>query len=365
MKNLIEAFTRRLMSVGVVIALIAAIAFATPVTAQDLELQQMLDSFVASEEIPGAALLISAPDRRWLVTSGVADLETETPVTPKTRFYAASVGKMPVAAAILSLVEEGTLSLDQEVWPLVDDIAGIERLENADIVTLVQLLNHTSGLSEYLVDEFASASAAAPAKVWSPEEALAFAYNDPAPADIGQVFEYTNTNYVLLGHILATISGSLEAALARHVFDPAGMVDSSVGADESDKLLARGYIDDGQTDVSLQAWNSILGDGPIITNVLDVEKFTFALLRDERIVSAGLLAQMTTGSDLEESYGLGIGVDEDDWGEWFGHSGGYDGFEADVRYYPDDEVALIYLSNGNQISEESLLQLAADWYFSD
>lgn len=365
MKSLIEAHIFLLRSIGVWTTLVVALSCVTPVAAQDSNVQRLLDSFVISEEIPGAVLLISAPDGRWLVTSGVANLETEAPVSPETRFYAASVGKMPVAAAILSLVEDGALSLDQEVWPLINDIAGIERLENADGVTLAQLLNHTSGLSEYLIDEFASTSAAAPAQAWSPDEALIFAYDDPAPARVGQVFEYTNTNYVLLGHILATISGSLEAALTRHVFNPAGMVESSVGADEGDWLLARGYIDGGQTDVSLQGWNSVLGDGPVITDVLDLEKFTFALFRDERIVSSDFLEQMTTGSYLEESYGLGIGIDEDDWGEWFGHSGGYDGFEADVRYYPDDEVALIYLSNGNQVSEESLLQLAADWYFTD
>lgn len=347
------------------LCLAIALAVATPAFAQDGELQYILDTFIASEEISGAVLLISAPDGRWLITSGLADKSPKIPVSAETRFYAASVGKMPVAAAILSLVEDGTLSLDQKVRPFIDDIEGIARLENAGEITLAQILNHTSGLGEYLVDEFALASMKTPAKAWSSEEALAFAFDEPAPALPGETFEYTNSNYVLLGHILARVSGSLEAALKLHVFDPADMRYSSVGADTADHLLARGYIDGGRTDVSLQAWNSILGDGPIVTDVSDLEKFTFALLRDQRIIGNDLLEQMTSGSSLEESYGFGIGIDGDEWGDWLGHSGGYDGFEADVRYYPEDQVAFIYLSNGNQLSDESLLQVAADWYFSD
>lgn len=350
-------------TLNVIFAALILLAITPTALAQGDDLQEVLENFIAAEEVSGAVLLVSGPDERWLITAGIADQSSNAPVEPDTRFYAASVGKMPVAAAILALVDNGTLSLNQKIWPLIKDIDGIKRLKNADLVTLAQLLNHTSGLNEYLIDDFADASAENPLKAWSPAEALRFAYDEPAPARPDDTFEYTNTNYVLLGHILAQVKGSLGAALNSLVFDPADMNNSSVGAGATNHLLARGYV--GENDVSVQGWNSVLGDGPMVTDIADLEKFTFALMRDGNILSPEMLEKMTTGSAHDSSYGLGMGIDGDEWGEWFGHSGGYDGFEADMRYYPDDELALIYLSNGNQLSEESLLQDVADWYFSD
>ncbi|VAW16070.1 Beta-lactamase class C-like and penicillin binding proteins (PBPs) superfamily, partial [hydrothermal vent metagenome] len=179
----------------------------------------------------------------------------------------------------------------------------------------------------------------------------------------GKGFEYSNTNYVLLGHILAGIGGSLEAALEEKVFSIAGMMETSVGRPKSSSQLARGYIEDDFLDVSDLAWASVLGDGPIVSTAGDLAKFVLALFRDEKIISAKLLRQMQTGSAADESYGLGIGIDGDEWGEWFGHAGSYDGFEADFRYYPDDEVVFVFLTNGNPLDEDPILDAAAESFF--
>lgn len=349
------------------LALIASLALAPfPAFAQSgdkAELQAIFSNWLDDEGITGGVLLISTPDHRLIVTAGVSNTQTQTLVAPDTRFHAASTGKMMVAAAILTAVDEGRIALDDPIDGFLATIEGADQLDRTRTVTIEQLLNHSSGMPEYLTDDFLDASFAAPATRWSAAEALAYAYDDEALPP-GRRFEYTNSNYVILGHILETLDGSLAQSLQRWVFRRADMMSTTVGAppDPSDEF-AHGYDIDGE-DVSALGWNSILGDGPVITTVGDLEAFARALFASQRIISFASRDDMTTPSALEPYYGLGVGIDEDDFGIFYGHSGGYDGFEADLRYYPDHDLVLTYLVNGNQLSDSDLLDLAADWHFN-
>jgi D-alanyl-D-alanine carboxypeptidase len=332
-------------------------------SADETELQALFSNWLDEEEIAGGALLISTPDVRWIVTAGVSNRETQTQVAPDTRFYAASTGKMIVAAAILTAVDEGRIALDDPIDGLLTTLTGADQLDRAGTVTIEQLLNHSSGLPEYLTDDFLDASFAAPTTRWSAADALAYAYDEPAiPA--GDRFEYTNSNYVILGHILETLDGSLAQSLQRWVFRRADMMATTVGAPANPGTqFAHGYDVDGE-DVSALSWNSILGDGPVITTVGDLEAFARALFASQRIISFASRDDMIAPSALEPYYGLGVGIDEDDFGIFYGHAGGYDGFEADLRYYPEHDLVLTYLVNGNQLSDGDLLDLAADWHFN-
>ncbi len=332
-------------------------------SADETELQALFSNWLDEEEIAGGALLISTPDVRWIVTAGVSNRETQTQVTPDTRFYAASTGKMIVAAAILTAVDEGRIALDDPIDGFLTTLTGADQLDRAGTVTIEQLLNHSSGLPEYLTDDFLDASFAAPTTRWSAADALAYAYDAPAIPP-GERFEYTNSNYVILGHILETLDGSLAQSLQRWVFRRADMMATTVGAPANPGTqFAHGYDVDGE-DVSALGWNSILGDGPVITTVGDLEAFARALFASQRIISFASRDDMIAPSALEPYYGLGVGIDEDDFGIFYGHAGGYDGFEADLRYYPDHDLVLTYLVNGNQLSDSDLLDLAADWHFN-
>ncbi|CAN0570963.1 unnamed protein product [Ectocarpus sp. 12 AP-2014] len=349
------------------LALIASLALA-PVAAlaqsgDEADLQAMFADWLENEEIAGGVLLISSPEQRLIVTAGVSNTRTQTPVGPDTRFYAASTGKMMVAAAILTAVDEGRIALDDPIDGFLATIKDADQLDRAGTVTIEQLLNHSSGLPEYLTDDFFDASFAAPATRWSASEALAFAYDDVAIPP-GRRFEYTNSNYVILGHILETLDGSLAQSLQRWVFRRADMMSTTVGAPPNPgDEFALGYDVDGE-DVSALGWNSVLGDGPVITTVADLDAFARALFSSKRIISFGTRDDMVTPSRLDPYYGLGVGIDEDDFGTWYGHSGGYDGFEADLRYYPQHDVVLAYLVNGNQLSDNDFLDAAANWHFT-
>ncbi|MEO0382332.1 MAG: serine hydrolase domain-containing protein [Pseudomonadota bacterium] len=349
------------------LALIASLALApVPAFAQsrdEADLQALFSNWLDEEEIAGGVLLISSPDERFIVTAGVSNTRTQAPVTPDTRFYAASTGKMMVAAAILTAVDEGRIALDDPIDGFLATIEGADQLDRAGTVTIEHLLNHSSGLPEYLTDDFFDASFAAPATRWSAVDALAYAYDDGAIPP-GERFEYTNSNYVILSHILATLDGSLAQSLQRWVFRRADMMATTVGAPPNPgDEFAHGYDVDGE-DISALGWNSVLGDGPVITTVTDLEAFARALFASQRIIAFGTRDDMVTPSTLEPYYGLGVGIDEDDFGVLYGHSGGYDGFEADLRYYPQHDVVIAYLVNGNQLSDTDALDAAADWHFN-
>ncbi|WP_245651216.1 serine hydrolase domain-containing protein [Paramagnetospirillum marisnigri] len=330
--------------------------------------QAILDRYLEREDLAGGVLLVSSPQQRIVVASGVANRRTGAAVTPDSRFYAASVGKMSVATAALQLVEDGKLSLDASVASLAGGIPNIGKLANARAARVENLLNHSSGIPEYLTEDFLDFHHAK-ASTLTPAVAMPFAFDEPATGRVGKAYEYCNSNYVLLGEIIGTADGtSFEASLQRRVLDRAGMGDTTVGARNfTDARLAHGYADiedsGKEQDVSRYVWSSPLGDGPLVTTAADLEKFLFALFRDGKLLKPATLARMTEASALEDGYGMGVQRDSDRWGPWFGHTGLEDGFEAEVRYYPESQTAFVFLTNGNSTSDTSILDKAAATLF--
>ncbi|PWC33344.1 serine hydrolase domain-containing protein [Azospirillum sp. TSO35-2] len=345
-------------------ALLAMVALVipNPAAAGGDRLQRMLDRFLEAEELDGGVLLVSGPTGRRVVVSGVADRRGGTPVTEDTRFYVASVGKMATAVAVLQQVEEGLIALDQPVRELVGDLP-LGRLANANRARLVHLLDHSSGIPDYVTDAYEADEQARP-DLPRGASLLAYAHGEPAAGPVGGQYEYSNSNYVLLGHIAAVRDGApFPRVLERRVLARAGMGATTVGADPRDRRLAHGYTDEG--DVSRRSWAATTGDGPLVTTAGDLERFIFALFRDGRLLGPSLVARMQVPSEQEAGQGLGLALAKDRWGRSVGHDGRYDGFEADVRYYPGRRTALIVLTNGNQRSDDSVLDAVAAELFRE
>ena len=346
----------------------AAVFGPAPAAAQPADaFQRILDRYLEKEGLPGGVLLASGPGGRLVVVSGVADRRTKKPVDADTRFYVASIGKMAVATATLQLVEEGALSLDDIAAPLATGVPGLEKLPNVRKATVEQLLNHTSGIPDYLTDDFYKLYYRT-TRPLAPADALPFAYGEKPANKPGKAYEYSNSNYVLLGAIIAAADNlPFDVALQRRVFDRAGMTGATVGADAKDPTLAHGYADPEETgklrDVSRGAWLSHLGDGPLVATAADLERFAFALFRDGKLLRRKTLARMTAPSALEAGYGLGVEIGADAGGDWVGHTGRDDGFEAELRYYPDHKTVLALLTNGNAESDDSALDKAAKALF--
>lgn len=326
-------------------------------------IQSILDRYLKEEGLSGGVLLVSAPNHRHLLVSGKAIRRLGTPVQPTTRFYVASVGKMIVATAILQQIEEGKFSLQSPAAPLVSGVPGLEQLPNIRPARISNLLDHSSGIPEYMNDDFTEAYYADPQRL-TPKFAIPFAFDERPSGRPGRSHDYVNTNYVLLGDIIATADAtSLDEALKQRVLEPADMRHTTVGAVPGDGMLAHGYADledsGNVQDVSIYAWNRPLGDGPLVTTAADLERFMFALFRDGKLLKPEMLARMMKPSVHEEAYGLGLERGEDKLGEWVGHTGLQDGFEAEVRYYPGLQAAMIFLTNGNSSSDTSILDKTA------
>ncbi|CDK98804.1 putative penicillin-binding protein 4* [Magnetospirillum gryphiswaldense MSR-1 v2] len=360
------AFWRGLLSTSasvltVMVASAAATSAAEPGRGQVFH--SILQRYLDQEDLNGGVLLVSAPHHREVAALGFADDRTNTRITADSRFYVASVGKMVTATTALQLVEEGALSLDAPVLGLVGSVPDIAKLPNVGKANVEQLLNHSSGIADYLTDKFSEDFHANPTRLTA-ARVLPYAYKEKPPGQTGKVHEYSNSNYVLLGDIIAKADGgSFEESIRRRVLKRAGMDNTTVGADPKDRTLAHGYADLEETgenqDVSRYAWNSPLGDGPLVTTADDLERFLFALFRDGKLLKPATLARMTAPSKLEAEYGLGVELGHDRWGDWYGHSGLEDGFEAETRYYPGRKAVLVVMVNGNTESEKSILDRAA------
>ena len=346
-------------------ALILAVFPATHGLAQQAELDALVEDYRVQAGLTGVSLAILDGGGTITATAGTRDGDGDGSgrITPDTRFYIASSGKSAVAAAILAYVADGALDLDDPALPLVADITGVEAIDNIDAVTVRQLLDHTSGLDDYLDDDFMDAAFDAGMAGISLERALSGVYGTPAFFQPGEGFEYSNTNYLLLGHILARLGGSISAAIEDKVIGPAGMTNTTIGLDAPTGTEARGRVDG--VDFSAVSWSNTYGDGPLVSTAADLARFAQALFGEKVLIPDALLTEMVAGSDQEPSYGLGMGIEEDELGIWYGHTGGFDGFEADFRYYPELGTAIAYAANGESSAEDSLIDVVVAAWLED
>ena len=200
------------------------------------QLDDLLSDYVA-RGIVGASIAVSLPDQAILIrTAGVADRDTSAPLTPDHLFRTASTKKTWTAVALLALVGEGRVSLDQTIDGWFPD------LPRAADIRVRQLLSHRSGLPEY--EAFMPKGAP---DDWTPRRIVDFALAEAEQRAPGQQFIYSNTGYVLAGEIVAHERGEPHSQwLRREIFDPADMHETWSGGDERfpRDRLARAYVFD-------------------------------------------------------------------------------------------------------------------------
>lgn len=324
-------------------------------------LQAVLEAVVARYHLPGAVVLVSAPGGVESATTGIADLASGIPVTEETRFHIASVGKMLTAVAILQLIDEKKLSLDDPILPFLDsDAAG--RFASVKTATVAQLLSHTSGLPDCLRNGSFSIPEH-PGITWVASEV--FRQGRCLGPTTPGIYSYSNTNYIILGYILEKIEKEdLSAILTRRILRPLAMTNSAVVVNAEDPRLAHGYFPSKTggkpRDGSLLAWSSHLGDAPLTTTAADLALFFKALFGSEgRLLSPEMRAAMTSewGKDEDEAYGFGLELVSTDVGPRYGHNGRFAGFCAEAWYYPTKDTIVILLGNGDEHSPEDVMDI--------
>jgi D-alanyl-D-alanine carboxypeptidase len=248
-------------------------------TPTDATLQKALDEVVAAGA-PGAILYVRNGTRATRLASGLAVVAGNVRARPTDRFRIGSVTKTFVSTAVLQLVEEGKVGLDDTVEQLLPG-----KLRGGSGITVRQLLQQMSGLHDYLADPkiFKPYLAGRIGFVWTPQRLLAVANGQGRDFDPGARWEYSNTNYLVLGLIVEAVTGnSLATELRRRVFDRAGL--RSTTFDVRPTIAGRhmhGYYPLAKrlTDLSVLSPTAAWAAGAITSTAEDVARFYRALLQ--------------------------------------------------------------------------------------
>ena len=320
-------------------------------------LQAQLDSLHAGARFPGATLGVALPDGRVIaVATGEADTARHVPMTIEARLLAGSVGKTYVAAVAMQLVGEGKLDLDAPISRWLGSEPWFDRLPNARDITVRMLMRHQSGLVRYEFDPAVTRKITEePDHVWTPEERLSYLFDQDAPFAAGQGWDYSDTNYIVLGMIIERITGStLSEQIAVRVLRPLGLVNTIPSDRRALPGVVQGYagpdnpfggrdamIEDGRFIMNPQMeW---AGGGYAMTSA-ELARWAKALY-EGRAFDAALLPRMLDGVPApglgrNVRYGLGVILTTTDLGPGWGHSGFFPGYLTEMRYYPDHRFAV-------------------------
>ena len=213
---------------------------------QDLQarLQTVMDAFHAGGSFPGASAAVSLPDGEVLtVTVGEADTVRHLPMTPEGRMLQGSVGKTYFAALAMRLLGEGRLKLETPVSEHLGHHDWYARVPNAADITVRHLMTHTSGVMRYeFKPAFTNDLTLQPDKHWLPEELVAYVLDEEASFPAGAGWEYSDTNFILLGIILEEITGRPCYELIReNLLGPLGLEDTVPSDSRSIPGLIQGY----------------------------------------------------------------------------------------------------------------------------
>jgi D-alanyl-D-alanine carboxypeptidase len=298
------------------------------------ELRRLLDQLVAAGA-PGATALVREDHAVKQAASGVADLRTGRRMRPGLTYRAGSVTKPFVATVVLQLVGEGRLSLSDTVQRWLPEI-----LPYGDQVTVRQLLNHTSGIPDNVIEPLVILYTVPGGRfrAWTPRELVALIADQPPRFPPGTAFEYSNTDYVLAGMIVEAATGrKLGQELTRRIIRPLRLRDTyfPINRPTIPGPNPRGYSIDPFAQepgplLDFTVYNPSLawGAGNLISDLADLQRFFRALLGG-RLLPAKLLAEMTTPVDTPQpglGYGLGLTVIETPSGRLVGHDGAIPGF---------------------------------------
>jgi D-alanyl-D-alanine carboxypeptidase len=323
--------TLGLIVVGAALAVSAGVT-AAAAAPERANLQRAADALVAAGA-PGVIVLNRDDDRTTRVVAGYANLATRRPIRANDRFRVGSTTKTFVSVVVLQLAGEGKLALDDSVerW-----LPGL--IPNGSIITVRQLLNHTSGLADYVPDEdntFINRVLADRHKTWEPHELVAIGTAHPPLFPPRAGWSYSNTGYILLGLIVEAASGNpLEAELRARILAPLRLRATSL--DTKPRIAGRhahGYSRFGarrRFDISVLDQSWAWAAGAIVSTAGDLARFYRALLAG-RLLRPHLLAEMRTTVSVgggHQAYGLGLIMSRHPCGHFWGHGGETLGYQS-------------------------------------
>lgn len=338
-------------------------------------LQGVVEAAAAKLMVPGAMVLVRSPQGRFDVAVGTTELGAKTPPTASTHFRIASNTKTMTAALIVLLAQDGKLKLTDPVS------AHVPNVPNGENITVADLLKMRSGLYGYTGDAaLAAVLDADPGRAWTPQEALDIAFRHPPLFAPDASYDYSNTNFALLG-LVAEKVGRLPLAeqLQGRLFGPVGLAQTSLPAATDTSMPApysHGYMFGGSyyamaddpypadmqaaaragtllpVDYTNQNPSYASAAGGAISTADDLATWMKALVSG-KVFNADFQQQWLASPQPEDpaapdgqKYGYGISYQRfGPHAAMYYHGGEMPGFNSFMGYDPDNDVTLVIWTN--------------------
>jgi len=352
---------RKIITVFIVCLLLTLAVHAQTATVNQSDLrtalQAKLDEWHKAGSFPGATFgVVLANGESFGLAVGFSDRETKTPMMPTDRMLAGSGGKTFAAATALQLIKEGKIGLDDKIEKYLGREPWFSRLPNAKDITVRQLMNHTSGLVRYeFKEQFTKDLTANPEKVWKPAELVAYLLDEKPPFEAGKGWDYSDTNYIVLGMIIEKVTGrKFYDEANRRVLKPLKLTNTIPQDGSRLKGVVQGYagssnpfggkdamIEDGKFVINPQfEWTG----GGYASTAQDLARWA-KMIYEGKAFSPDLLPQVLDGVSApmlgrETKYGLGVIIRKTPVGTSYGHSGFFPGYMTDMMYFPERKVAV-------------------------
>lgn len=324
---------------------------ARPPIASRSALMAYIDSVATAPVVAGqvsgvAVAVVRGTDTIALKGYGKANLELDVPVAANAIFEIGSISKQFTGAAIMQLVEQGKLSLDDEITKYVRiDLKGRR-------VTIRRLLDHTSGVPSYT--EFPEFETLA-AHQLPRDTLLRLIEKHPFDFEPGEKEKYNNSAFFLLGLVIEKLSGETYADyVQRHLFTPAGMTSAHYCSERDvrrGKTSGYEWDDKRQTLVQRTPLSHVwpYAAGSLCSNTADIVRWNSTLHRTTTLMKPTTYAQFMTPDTLNNgkriAYSKGLGQREQFGRRAYAHSGGINGWTTYNVYFPDEQLSVVVFFN--------------------
>lgn len=344
------------------LALASALLLAVPLAAQNTlpaEVAEKIDKAavdaLAKTGAPSASIAVVKDGKlAYAKAYGTANLETKLAATPQMRYSIGSISKQFTAAAVLLLAQDGKLSLDDKVVRFLPD------LTRAGDVTIRQLLSMTSGYQDFWPQDYVMPMMLQPATA----QRIADEWGrKPLDFEPGTKWQYSNTNYVIVGMIVERVAGMpLLDFLHKRIFEPLQMT-SVVNTDEAglgsgDPMRYLRYALGPVRPAPKEGRGWMFAAGELAMTASDLARWDISVI-DQSILNPASYRAMETevqlASGVGTRYGLGVSVASVDGRRIISHGGEVSGFTAQNDIYPDERAAIVVLTNIDAASTTGMI----------
>lgn len=325
------------------------------------DIQTILNTWRTDNNVPGVVFIINTPNNQETFTSGTTELKGTTPVKADTLFAIGSITKTFISTVVLKLESIGKLNIND---PLVKYLPQYTKWKN---VTIKQLLNMRSGIPNFsqhidykndLNNNFK--------KGWTSKQLITLAYEQDVYFEPGKSWNYSNTNYLLLGEIIEKITNSsLDDTLKLQIFNPLNLKHTFYSDTKYPKntitQMAHGYYNNNDMSKMIPSNIGAAGGG-MLMSTLDLKNWINHLFIKQDVVPKKQLSEMLKGVDVpgnsiypaNTKFGLGVLVSHDvKWGDMIWYTGVTPGYSSTFIWVPKEQILIVVQANLNRKNDEN------------